>query len=422
MEIWLFAGVAFLAVVAAAGMLLSKNAVLSALCLIGNFICVAFLYVMLDAPFLAMVQIAVYAGAIMVLFLFVIMLLGAENVGGSAREFKWITPVTLALALSFVFATFFAFNAGDIDTQNAEGDRPYVRVAHAAAGFPEAVDIYADGALLASDVDLGEASEFLQVEPGDYDISVAFAGDDPALAIPVGSVTLLNDTAQTVVAYGEERLPLLGVVQEDLSGTPSRSTRVTVFNAYPAVEAVTLVEQLPEFSSVEPEVYAANIPYGQASTAFISREREPEWAFVRADRPEERLFSLREYELTPGLAQLIILGAEPLGVGEGFRPISIEAQSETLATFGSPASVGALLFIDYVLPFEIVAVLLLAAMVGAIVLTQRGTVKPKPGRPLRRKVSRPLTSVIASQTGQDVTNVPELPQLREPEQPEPAGD
>jgi hypothetical protein len=70
--------------------------------------------------------------------------------------------------------------------------------------------------------------------------------------------------------------------------------------------------------------------------------------------------------------------------------------------------------------------LLLAAMVGAIVLTQRGEIKPKPGRPTRRKVSRPLTSVIASQTGHDVTEEPSRPQLGSPqedaEQPEPAGD
>jgi hypothetical protein len=49
-----------------------------------------------------------------------------------------------------------------------------------------------------------------------------------------------------------------------------------------------------------------------------------------------------------------------------------------------------------------VALLLLAAMVGAIVLTQRGAVMPKAGRSTRRKVSRPLVSVIATQTGQDI--------------------
>ncbi len=57
-------------------MLLSDNAVHSALFLIVTMGCIAFLFLLLNAPFLAMIQITVYTGAIMVLFLFVIMLLG----------------------------------------------------------------------------------------------------------------------------------------------------------------------------------------------------------------------------------------------------------------------------------------------------------------------------------------------------------
>ena len=98
--------------------------------------------------------------------------------------------------------------------------------------------------------------------------------------------------------------------------------------------------------------------------------------------------------------------------------------TDTNPALGSPKSIGQSLFVKYVLPFQTVALLLLAAMVGAIVLTQRGEIKPKPGRPTRRKVSRPLTSVIASQTGQDVT-VDVYPQLEPPdssEHPEPSGD
>lgn len=65
-------------------MLWSKNAVHSALWLVLNFTAIAVLYIILNAPFIAMVQITVYAGAIMVLFLFVIMLLGAEQLQGIA--------------------------------------------------------------------------------------------------------------------------------------------------------------------------------------------------------------------------------------------------------------------------------------------------------------------------------------------------
>ncbi len=59
-------------------MLLSRSAVYSALFLVLNFGTVAVFYILLNAPFIAMSQVSVYAGAIMVLFLFVIMLLGTE--------------------------------------------------------------------------------------------------------------------------------------------------------------------------------------------------------------------------------------------------------------------------------------------------------------------------------------------------------
>jgi len=70
------------AVFAALAMLLSRSPVQSALWLILVMLCVAGLYVTLNADFIAVVQVLVYAGAIMVLFLFVIMLL---NLGAVAR-------------------------------------------------------------------------------------------------------------------------------------------------------------------------------------------------------------------------------------------------------------------------------------------------------------------------------------------------
>lgn len=78
----LFFVLAIVAIASALGMVLSRNAVHSALYLILNFATVAVLYIVLNAAFIAMVQVTVYAGAIMVLFLFVIMLLGAERLAG----------------------------------------------------------------------------------------------------------------------------------------------------------------------------------------------------------------------------------------------------------------------------------------------------------------------------------------------------
>jgi len=101
---------AAVAVAAALGMLLSPNAIHSALYLVLNFITVAVFYLALNAPFIAMVQVTVYAGAIVVLFLFVIMLLGAERLRSPADEvrgperFHRYAAILLALVLVGVVA------------------------------------------------------------------------------------------------------------------------------------------------------------------------------------------------------------------------------------------------------------------------------------------------------------------------------
>jgi len=83
----------------ALGMLLSRNAVYSALFLVLNFITVAVFYLLLGAPFIAMAQITVYAGAIMVLFLFVIMLLGAEELP-KTQVLPWQKFLSRGLAIA----------------------------------------------------------------------------------------------------------------------------------------------------------------------------------------------------------------------------------------------------------------------------------------------------------------------------------
>lgn len=99
METVIFITMALVTVGAALGMVLSPNAVHSVLFLILNFCGVAVLYLLLRAPFMAAVQVTVYAGAIMVLFLFVIMLLGVENVELDQERIGWQRPVAVLLGL-----------------------------------------------------------------------------------------------------------------------------------------------------------------------------------------------------------------------------------------------------------------------------------------------------------------------------------
>ena len=99
MELAIFGITALISIACAVAMLLSTNAVHSALFLVLNFTSVAVLYLLLQAPFLAMIQITVYAGAIMVLFLFVIMLLGAEQTHSERDALTWQRPVAIILGL-----------------------------------------------------------------------------------------------------------------------------------------------------------------------------------------------------------------------------------------------------------------------------------------------------------------------------------
>lgn len=75
MEWVVFLIVALLAIAFAVGLVVRPNPLHGALFLVGNLFCVAVLYLMLGAEFLALAQVIVYAGAIMVLFIFAIMML-----------------------------------------------------------------------------------------------------------------------------------------------------------------------------------------------------------------------------------------------------------------------------------------------------------------------------------------------------------
>ena len=91
----LFAGMAIgcgLAVVA------QRNPLYSAISLVGVFISLACLYVTLAAPFIAAVQVIVYAGAIMVLVVFVIMLLNVEQEERGRNRLKFLVPTAVVLA------------------------------------------------------------------------------------------------------------------------------------------------------------------------------------------------------------------------------------------------------------------------------------------------------------------------------------
>ncbi len=124
---WLLAP---LMVVSALGLLFVRKAVHAALCLAVVMISLAVLYAALDAPFLFAVQIIVYTGAIMMLFLFVLMLVGVDTVDALKETIggqRWIAVIIGALfGITVVLAIAQTVSGAvvGLDTANANGN-PY---------------------------------------------------------------------------------------------------------------------------------------------------------------------------------------------------------------------------------------------------------------------------------------------------------
>jgi len=125
---WVFAPIA---VASGIAMLVQRNAVHAALLLIVNFFCISVFYLLLGAPFLFAAQVIVYAGAIMVLFLFVIMLLGVDREESLRDRLVGQRTTAIGLGLGLAAEVFFAVRAGigfatkvhgDFDRVNAGGN------------------------------------------------------------------------------------------------------------------------------------------------------------------------------------------------------------------------------------------------------------------------------------------------------------
>ena len=104
---FLFAG---FAIACAVSMVYHKNPLYSAISLVGVFIALSCIYVMLAAPFIAAVQVLIYAGAIMVLVIFVIMLLNLEE-DRPLNRLRYLYAVGGGLGLILLVQTFFIFYA-----------------------------------------------------------------------------------------------------------------------------------------------------------------------------------------------------------------------------------------------------------------------------------------------------------------------
>src|SRR5205085_8858757 len=139
---WVFA---LAALVAGLLTVMARNAVHSALFLISALVSVAALFVLLGAEFIAGVQILVYVGGVMVLFLFVIMLV---NVGAEEREQEELfnrtgqTTAAVCFAALLVFGLFYGIRqAGDRFSVPSKEESPGVAAARDATLSPSATGV-----------------------------------------------------------------------------------------------------------------------------------------------------------------------------------------------------------------------------------------------------------------------------------------
>ncbi len=382
-ELVLYLIVAAVAIFAAAFMLISRNAVHSALFLVINMISLAFFYLMLNAPFLAMVQITVYAGAIMVLFMFVIMLLGAEKLSETPTTYRWLPVGAVVLTTLFLITAFVAIIQGRVDLLKPVPHAPLVRVVHAAANTPP-VDIYLNNDKLVSSVADNTNTEYQSVKAGDYNALVFPAKADgtasdpttdaPALAIPL---KLAADTATTLIATQDRLI----VVPQDLNTIlQDNHLRYTAVNAFPGDSTANLLQLDPtNLNPTTPEdvkryvtIAAPGLKYGDASSQNVlaSGPYTLSW-----ELGGQRVITLPEQRLDANTNQLFILAPEtPVGA-KAPTPTALRISQRTAWPFGSPQGIGERLFSVYLLPFELVSLLLLAAMVGAIILTREEVIK-----------------------------------------------
>jgi len=106
---WLiFLGMAFLSLIASLLLVTRKNPIHSALLLVLNFLCVAVLYLLLYSQFIAIIQVVVYAGAIVMLIVFVIMLLDLEIEVRSRLKIVYSKVIGGFLAVLFLFGILYS--------------------------------------------------------------------------------------------------------------------------------------------------------------------------------------------------------------------------------------------------------------------------------------------------------------------------
>ena len=404
LHFWLFLLVGGSAVAAAVGMLLLRNAVYSALCLIYIMAALALLFLMLDAPFLALVQVTVYAGAVMVLFLFVMMLLGNQVISSDEREIRGLPIIASIGATIFILAAGLAIQSGDVDSASsaAPPPAPQLRVVHfnQSNADESGASLRVDGLRIATDFGYGVASEYQTLAPGAHAVALVAADGAPLYE---ESVSLAGGEAVTLLIYpGEQNDAAMTAsrVVEDFSHVGLRESRVAIVNLSGGALSVYDTGSDRALDMARDPLWVDELANGAASEPRLTERGRIDLALVNS-ATGETLLRTPGLELAGGASALLVIANDGAG-----RTVWRQYSLDTADPFGSPAAVGQSLFRRFLLPFEMVGVLLLAALVGGIIISQ-GQRRDVRRRDVRRRVARTLAAAIDAQTtGESAAQLP----------------
>jgi hypothetical protein len=156
---------------------------------------------------------------------------------------------------------------------------------------------------------------------------------------------------------------------------------VIAVNALPDRPSVDVLDETEDTRTV----LVSALPYGTASKVFEVDKGTHTIGLYATGNDRIRLVALKDKKFDANTSVLWVF-TEERQADNSFTDVVINLEATTKPLFGSPTQVGRLLFTQYVLPLEMVALLLLVAMIGAIVLTHE-TLGPR--RQIVRRLANP---------------------------------
>jgi len=297
------------------------------------------------------------------------------------------------MALLFLITVSGALINGEITKTEPRKAEPQVRVVHALDGLAS-LDVYLDGEPVAQDVAFRAATDFAPWREGEYELAIFEAGADPANAdaLLVQPVTIERGKAYSLTAIGRIGVPGARLVAAahtlDFSGKKD-GLRLVAVNALPGRPLVDVRDEVYD------EVLVSALAYGEAREFELSKGTRSVALYTTGSQ-RTPVSELPEQALKANTLVLWVF-AEQRQPDNSFTDVVISLQDKAVTSFGSPTHVGQLLFTDYVLPFELVALLLLVAMIGAIVLTHESLT---PRKAAERRLANPPPGLEQSTPGE----------------------